>query len=58
MMVGRLGLAPDHPVQMAVQGRLDRVMALIEVRLGEADRRVAKTVGVSPCRLVCGRAVL
>src|ERR1700709_1667285 len=24
MMVGRIGLAPDHPVQMAVQGRLDR----------------------------------
>jgi len=37
MMVGRVGLAPDHPVQMAVQGRLDRVMALVETRLGEAD---------------------
>ena len=36
-MVGRVGLAPDHPVQMAVQGRLDRVMALVEARLGEAD---------------------
>jgi glutathione S-transferase len=36
MMVGRVGLAPDHPVQMAVQGRLDRVMALVEARLGEA----------------------
>jgi glutathione S-transferase len=37
MMVGRVGLAPDHPVQRAVQGRLDRVMALMEQRLGEAD---------------------
>lgn len=37
MMVGRAGLAPDHPVQVAVQGRLDRVMALVEARLGEAD---------------------
>ena len=37
MMVGRVGLPLDHPVQMAVQGRLDRVMALIEARLGEAD---------------------
>jgi glutathione S-transferase len=37
MMVSRAGLAPDHPVQMAVQGRLDRVIALIEARLSEAD---------------------
>jgi glutathione S-transferase len=37
MIVGRVGLAPDHPVQMAVQGRLDRVLALVEARLGEAD---------------------
>jgi glutathione S-transferase len=37
MMVGRAGLAPDHPVQVAVQGRLDRVMALVEARLSEAD---------------------
>jgi glutathione S-transferase len=37
MMMGRVGLAPDHPVQVAVQGRLDRVMALVETRLGEAD---------------------
>ena len=37
MMVGRVGLPPDHPVQAAVQGRLDRVMALVEARLGEAD---------------------
>jgi glutathione S-transferase len=36
MMVGRAGLAPDHPVQIAVQGRLDRVIALVEARLGEA----------------------
>jgi glutathione S-transferase len=37
MMVGRAGLAPDHPVQLAVRDRLDRVMALIEARLGAAD---------------------
>ena len=37
LMVGRVGLSPDHPVQAAVQGRLDRVMALVEERLGEAD---------------------
>ncbi|BAQ48597.1 MULTISPECIES: glutathione S-transferase family protein [Methylobacterium] len=35
MMVGRVGLPPDHPVQAAVQGRLDRVMALVEARLAE-----------------------
>ena len=37
MMVGRAGLPPDHPVLVAVQARLDRVMALVEARLGEAD---------------------
>ncbi len=37
MMVGRAGLAADHPVLLAVQGRLDRVLALVEARLGEAD---------------------
>jgi glutathione S-transferase len=36
-MVGRLGLAPDHPVEIAVQGRLDRVMALVEACLGEVN---------------------
>ena len=37
MMVGRAKLPQDHPVQVAVQGRLDRVMALVEQRLGEAS---------------------
>ncbi|WP_437945530.1 glutathione S-transferase [Sorangium sp. So ce296] len=37
MMVGRCGLAPDHPVQASVQGRLDQVLALIEARLGQTD---------------------
>jgi glutathione S-transferase len=37
MMVGRVGLASDHPVQVAVQGRLDRVMDMVEARLGEVD---------------------
>ncbi|WP_437336622.1 glutathione S-transferase family protein [Sorangium sp. So ce394] len=37
MIVGRCGLAPDHPVQASVQGRLDQVLALIEARLGQTD---------------------
>lgn len=37
MMVGRAGLPPDHPVQKAVLGRLDRALALVEARLGAAD---------------------
>ena len=37
MMISRLGLPTDHPVQRAVQGRVDRVMALLEARLGEVD---------------------
>jgi glutathione S-transferase len=37
MVVTRAGLAPDHPVQIAAQGRVDRVLALVEARLGEAD---------------------
>ncbi len=35
MMVSRAKLPADHPVQASVQGRLDRVMALVEARLGE-----------------------
>ncbi|WP_437624136.1 glutathione S-transferase family protein [Sorangium sp. So ce1151] len=37
MIVGRCGLAPDHPVQTSVQGRLGKVLALIEARLGQTD---------------------
>jgi glutathione S-transferase len=37
MTVGRTGLAPDHPVVVAQQGRLDKVLALIEARLGQHD---------------------
>ncbi len=37
LMVGRVGLPPDHPVQMAVLGRLDRVLAMVEARLGETE---------------------
>ena len=36
MMVTRAKLPADHPVQMSVQGRLDKVLALVEARLGEA----------------------
>ncbi len=35
MMVRRAKLPADHPVQASVQGRLDRVLALVEARLGE-----------------------
>jgi len=37
MMVGRAVSAPDHPMLAAMQGRLDRVMALVEARLAEAE---------------------
>ena len=36
MIVSRAKLPADHPVQVSVQGRLDRLMALVEARLGEA----------------------
>jgi glutathione S-transferase len=36
MMISRANLPAAHPVQASVQGRLDRVMALVEARLGEA----------------------
>ena len=36
LIISRVGLAPDHPVQMAAQGRVDRVMALVNARLGAA----------------------
>jgi glutathione S-transferase len=36
LMLRRVGLPTEHPVQASVQGRLDRVMALVEARLGEA----------------------
>ena len=35
MIVGRCGLAPDHPVLTSVQWRLDKVLALIEARLAQ-----------------------
>lgn len=37
MVVNRAGLAADHPVKLAAQGRVDRVLALLETRLAEAD---------------------
>jgi glutathione S-transferase len=37
MIVGRCQLAPDHPIQTSVQGRLDLVLALIEARLAQND---------------------
>jgi len=44
MMVGRAGLAADHPVPLAVRGRVDRVMSLVESRLGEVDYLAGKTL--------------
>jgi len=35
MMVSSARLPAEHPVQASVQGRLDRVLALVEARLGE-----------------------
>lgn len=37
MVIGRCGLAPDHPMAASVQGRLDKVLALIETRLAAND---------------------
>lgn len=37
MIMGRTGLAPEHPARRAVEERVGRVMALVEARLGEAD---------------------
>lgn len=37
MMVSRAKLPADHPVLVSVKGRLDRLMALVEARLGETD---------------------
>ena len=34
LFIGRCGLAPDHPILKSVQGRLERVLALLEARLG------------------------
>ena len=34
MVAGRTGLPPDHMLRVSVQERLDRVMALLESRLG------------------------
>jgi glutathione S-transferase len=34
MMVSRAAPAPDHPVLVSVRGRLDKVFALVEARLG------------------------
>ena len=43
MLVGRVGLPPDHPVQLAAQGRADRVMALVEARLTGSDYLAGST---------------
>jgi glutathione S-transferase len=37
LIVGRCGLASNHPVRVSQQERLDKVLALIETRLGEKD---------------------
>lgn len=37
MVLRRLELAPDNATLLAMQGRLDRALGLVEARLGEAD---------------------
>jgi glutathione S-transferase len=37
MMLRRLGLAADNPVLVGAKGRLDKALALVEARLGEAE---------------------
>ena len=37
MVLHRLRLPPDNPVLLAMQGRLDRALGLVEARLAEAD---------------------
>lgn len=37
MMVSRAKLAADHPLQVGVQDRFDKVLALVKARLGEVD---------------------
>jgi len=37
MVVRRLGLPPDHPTLLAMQGRLERALGHVEARLGAAD---------------------
>lgn len=37
MVLRRLDLAPDNPTLLAMRGRLDRALDLVEARLGEAD---------------------
>ena len=37
MVLRRLDLAADNPTMLAMQGRLDRALALVDTRLGEAD---------------------
>ncbi len=37
MVVRRLGLDAENPTLLAMQGRLDRALALVEARLGVAD---------------------
>jgi glutathione S-transferase len=35
MMVSRAAPGPDHPVLVSVRGRMDKVLALVDARLGE-----------------------
>lgn len=42
MMVGRCKLPPDHPVQRAVEERLNKVLALIEAQLSTNEHLVGR----------------
>ena len=51
MMLRRAELAPDHPVLVMAQTRLDRVLALLDARLGDAEYLAGRfsAADIMPC---------
>ncbi|MGI4984836.1 MAG: glutathione S-transferase family protein [Janthinobacterium lividum] len=43
LTVARCGLAPEHPVRAAAQGRLDQVLTLIDTQLAQSDHLAGET---------------
>ncbi|MGI4860688.1 MAG: glutathione S-transferase family protein [Janthinobacterium lividum] len=41
--VARCGVAPDHPMRAAVQGRLDQVLTLLDTQLAQSDYLAGET---------------
>lgn len=52
MILRRLDLAPDNPVVLAMRGRLDRALGMVEARLGEADHLAGAGFTVADVMLV------